>query len=135
MSRVPMDNLDSWMADGYAHDGKPFTGTGYRLWPSGQLRFEAEFVDGIECGKQRRWYESGQLAEELDLRNGALDGVHREWFENGALTVEETGKRGRVIVYQRWDERGSLVESRRDRDHVAAAYKRLLREWQANDDS
>ena len=109
-----MDNLYWWLADGYTHDGKPLTGTGYTLWPAGHLRSETEFVKGTECGKSRRWYESGQLAEEIELRDGALDGVHREWFENGALKVERTGQGGVVIACRRWDERGSLVESRRD---------------------
>jgi len=111
MKRVLDSSLDYPGRDGlYYHDGRPFTGIAYALFPSGELEFETEYRDGAEWGLHRKYSKEGAIIEEGNYRAGFREGLWRAWDASGKLALEEFREFGCPLTRKRWDAQGNLVE-------------------------
>lgn len=62
MERVPDEELEEQARDGRCHHrGTRFTGVGFSLYPTGELKSEAEFREGLLWGPYRRYRRDGRL--------------------------------------------------------------------------
>lgn len=90
--------------------GERFSGVAFERYPSGQLRSEVEYRNGVKQGAARFWYESGQLRRECVLWNGSAHGASTEWYQEGRLKVMEKFEHGIVVEAKHWNESGELVK-------------------------
>ena len=109
--------------------GIPFTGISCEYWPSGRLRSEIFFKDGVQHGKAVEWYESGQKKSESEYRNNDVHGICREWYENSMLKQEDLYEFGIEIYHRTWSEEGTLLESREIKGN--SSNFNLLKKWRA----
>jgi antitoxin component YwqK of YwqJK toxin-antitoxin module len=72
-------------------------------YPSGKLRSEISFKNGVPHGRHLEWHENGVLAFEENLKNEVPDGVARQWNKNGELLCTYEIKDG-TGVQRRWFE-------------------------------
>ncbi|MFZ6008912.1 MAG: toxin-antitoxin system YwqK family antitoxin [Bacteroidota bacterium] len=64
---------------------KPFSGSAYALFPSGDTALVMHYRLGKEHGVARAWYAPNTLKECRVFVDGKKTGEHRGWYENGAL--------------------------------------------------
>lgn len=107
---VNIDQLD-WDDYVYYFDGKKFNGTGFELFPNGNLRTETEFSYGMENGESKEWYENGQIMNEDNYKLGVKHGVCRSWFENGKPESVATYELGILIKKEVFDKEGKQVQN------------------------
>lgn len=91
--------------------GTPFTGMYREIRENGQLKSEANYVNGDADGLLREWHANGQLASEINFVDGDAHGLLREWHENGQLAREVNFVHGiarRLDV--EWHEDGGLKD-------------------------
>ena len=74
---------------------------------TGQLRFQAAYVNGVHHGPCRTWHQNGVLATETHYTNGVMDGVVRHWNEQGELLGSYEMKNGTGLTKQ-WYPNGQL---------------------------
>lgn len=65
-------------------------GAMYEFFPIGQKAMETEYVDGIEHGKQIRWFQNGHLRSEATFHRGLIHGAYKEYHESGQPLMEST---------------------------------------------
>lgn len=110
--KKPYINIDDLDWDDYVHylDDKPFNGTGFELFPNGNLRTETEFAYGMENGESKEWYENGQLMDEDNYKLGTKHGTSKNWFENGKIKREAEYELGILTKETVWDENGEKIK-------------------------
>ena len=59
---------------------------------------EWEYRDGERHGVRRWNYPSGQLRQEVTYENGLVHGKHRGWDEDNNLTVDDNYQMGRKLA-------------------------------------
>lgn len=80
-------------------------------YPSGQMKSEGMWKDGVKHGRWNTWHASGKLAGEFHYNNGKLDGVVKLWHPNGTRKLEVTYVDGNPVApARRWNELGEPVE-------------------------
>ncbi|HZT79025.1 MAG TPA: hypothetical protein VFA26_02285, partial [Gemmataceae bacterium] len=92
----------------YHYDGRPFTGIAYTLYPSGELKWETEYRDGVPWGYHRKFRRDGSLEIEETLAP-YKEGYKRTWHANGQLASEEWCHFGLELTRKRWDAAGHLI--------------------------
>src|SRR4051794_15293939 len=110
MSRIPWAELEMDQDLRELHEGSPFTGTAYEVGANGELRAEAEFVEGVLNGRMLTWYPSGRVESEGNFRNGVIHGERREWSEGGHLRKWLKAEHGIPLELKEWDESGLLTK-------------------------
>jgi MORN repeat variant len=111
MTRVLSRELDYPGRDGlYYHEGQPFTGVSYTVYPTGEVQSESEWRGGAEDGCHRDYTREGAIAEEGTYRSGFRHGVWRSWHPNGKLASEEFCEFGCALTKKRWDSEANLIE-------------------------
>lgn len=71
---------------------------------SGELSYEANFIDGVQQGKSRHLYHTGQISAEGDFKDGFMDGEWTEWYRNGNLKAKTIYKDGLEVKSTVWDD-------------------------------
>jgi len=127
MTRVHKQELDFLDDLTCIYKGSPFTGVSCEYWPSGGLRSEISFTDGLQHGNTVEWYESGQKKSESEYQNNHLHGLSREWYESGVLKSEERYEYAIEIYHKLWNQEGILVESREIEE--GSFHDNLLKKW------
>ena len=90
---------------------KPYTGKVFSLDPSGQIKEEWDFENGvIWAGTWTAWYDNGNKRSEGTYLDGELDGKYTQWWKNGEKKSEETYKDSYRVDYKRYNEEGKLKE-------------------------
>ena len=87
---------------------KPFSGSIFSKYESGQKNIEGFLRNGKPDGLQTIWYENGQKKIEGTYVNGKENGLQTQWYENGQKWIEITYKDGEIISVKRWNEDGSV---------------------------
>jgi hypothetical protein len=90
-------------------DGKPFTGVAYEESPV-LGRSEISYREGMQHGLARDWYPSGVLKGESVFFQGVLHGMTREFDEDGRLMTEVRYEYGIRILSRRFGLDGRIVE-------------------------
>ena len=86
-------------------------------YPTGEKKWEGEYVDGLRHGRWRSWYRTGELYAEADYEGGRPVGPYTEWHANGNRKLEAFYKKGkREGVVTSWHVGGAL-ESREEMRH------------------
>jgi antitoxin component YwqK of YwqJK toxin-antitoxin module len=70
------------------YEGKPFTGTAYRLYPDGSIARKTQYADGREDGIMQGWYPGKVLQENRLFADGKKVGIHKGWWPNGKAKFE-----------------------------------------------
>ena len=60
-----------------------FTGYRFLLYANGDTALLQSYFNGVEEGKQKKWYPNKQLAEERFYINGKKEGIHQSWWPDG----------------------------------------------------
>lgn len=110
-------------------DGVAFTGIAYEDSPA-HGRSELSYREGLQDGPARDWYPSGVLKGESPYVQGVIHGFVKEFAESGQLLSEVLYTYGiRVLIRQYLD--GSLVSELRVEpdDFTAELLSRLRAEW------
>jgi antitoxin component YwqK of YwqJK toxin-antitoxin module len=107
--RVPDELLDYNEELFYTYNGESFTGIGYTD-VSGYGRSEISYVDGAQDGPARDWYPSGQLKYEANYRVNTRHGSTREFREDGSLASEVTYDHGVLVRSVAYDSEGKAVD-------------------------
>ena len=108
--RVPDELLDYDEELFYTYNGESFTGVGYADVPGHGLS-EISYVDGAQDGPARDWYPSGQLKYEADYKLNTRHGITREFREEGSLASEMTYDHGVLIRSVKYDGQGKSCGS------------------------
>jgi len=82
-----------------------------RYYPSGKIKSERCFKNGIPHGWHREWHENGVLASEMKLKDCVPDGIAKQWDENGKLMVSFEIKDGTGIEKTWMPEQGLWGET------------------------
>lgn len=107
--RVPDELLDYNEELFYTYNGESFTGVGYADVPGHGLS-EISYVDGAQDGPARDWYPSGQLKYEANYKLNTRHGITREFREDGSLASEMTYDHGVLIRSVTYDGQGKVVD-------------------------
>jgi antitoxin component YwqK of YwqJK toxin-antitoxin module len=107
--RVPDELLDYDEELFYTYNGESFTGIGYADVPGHGLS-EISYVDGAQDGPARDWYPSGQLKYEANYKRNTRHGITREFREEGSLASEMTYDHGVLIRSVSYDGQGKVVD-------------------------
>ncbi len=108
-NRVPDELLDYNEELFYTYNGESFTGVGYADVPGHGLS-EISYVDGAQDGPARDWYPSGQLKYEANYKLNTRHGITREFREEGSLASEMTYDHGVLIRSVTYDSQGKVVD-------------------------
>lgn len=114
---VPDEELDFDEDLVFSHDGELFTGVAYE--DSAAIgRSEVSYRDGMQEGPARDWYPTGVLKGESWYVQGVLHGIATEYDESGRIAEESVyaygirltrrviGESGAVLREERLDPRG-----------------------------
>ena len=71
---------------------------------SGELSYEANFIDGVQQGRERSLYHTGIIASEGYYKDGFRDGEWTEWQRNGKLKAKRIYKDGLEVDSTVWDD-------------------------------
>tara|TARA_B100000795_G_C22715586_1_gene405328 strand:+ start:31 stop:447 length:417 start_codon:yes stop_codon:yes gene_type:complete len=71
---------------------------------SGELSYEANFIDGVQQGKCQHLYHTGQISTEGYYKDGYRDGEWTEWQRNGNLKAKRIYKDGLEVDSTIWDD-------------------------------
>lgn len=71
---------------------------------SGELSYEANFIDGVQQGKCRHLYHTGQISAEGYYKDGLRDGEWIAWQRNGNLKAKTIYKNGLEVDSTVWDD-------------------------------
>lgn len=89
-------------------EGEPFTGIAFE--ESAALgRSEVSYRRGVQDGPARDWYPSGVLKGESHFVDGVLHGASTEFDEVGRLVAEAHHEYGICTVARRFGPNGSLI--------------------------
>jgi hypothetical protein len=89
------------------HQGK--IAVAYETWPDGELCYEGEFIEGLQCGLERRWHANGHLEEAFGWNDGG-HGPIRAFDSGGNLRDWGWMEYGIPLESKRWNEKGKVVE-------------------------
>lgn len=106
--RVDFDELLLTEEQQLSWHGQPFTGTAYELFPSGKVRSEVAYVEGIRQGSCRSWLNTGRLIEEANNWQGVSHGLTRTWDDQGRLCREQRFEFGIKVSEKTFDEQGNV---------------------------
>ena len=70
------------------YKGKPFTGTGYRLFENGHLKYESEMLNGLKQGIHKEFSLEGKLLFEARCKDDLLNGIFKMFNEKGIVIFE-----------------------------------------------
>lgn len=107
--RVPDELLDYNEELFYTYNGESFTGIGYADVPGHGLS-EISYVDGAQDGPARDWYPSGQLKYEANYKKNTRHGNTREFREDGSLFSETVYDHGVLVQSVTYDSQGKVVD-------------------------
>ena len=107
--RVPDELLDYNEELIYTYEGERFTGIGYADVPGHGLS-EISYVDGAQDGPARDWYPSGQLKYEANYRLNARHGSTKQFREDGSLISEAIYDNGVLVRSDTLDIDGNVVD-------------------------
>ena len=77
------DPLFNKHQDTLYHGDHFFTGYRYALYANGDTAELQSWFNGVEEGKQKKWYSGKQVSEERFYINGRKEGLHRSWWPDG----------------------------------------------------
>lgn len=63
-------------------------GHSQNAYPSGQIKSEGSYNNGVPSGYWKFYYENGRLKKEGNINNGQPSGYWKYYFENGLLLAE-----------------------------------------------
>lgn len=107
--RVPFDEVYR-QGDLFYHNGAPFSGISFAIWPNARLKFESELKNGMLDGIEKSWYDNGVMRHLKNYKKGKLDGVQQLFYEsNGQLREESVFEDGELIRSRFWHENGIEV--------------------------
>ena len=109
MKRVPDAELDFGPDQVMWHDGERFTGVAFEDRTDLGLS-EITYRDGLQEGWARDWYPSGALKGESAFQDGVPHGEITEFDESGSVIERSQWEYGIRVSALRRDESGSLVE-------------------------
>ena len=126
-NRVRDEELDFLDDMTCVYQGSPFTGISCEYWPSGKLRCEISYIEGVQEGQAIEWYESGPKKGESEHHNNNFHGCSREWYENGQLKSEDYYEYSIELSHKAWSQDGTLLEAR-EIEEGSSSYH-LLEKW------
>ncbi|MCB5253852.1 MAG: hypothetical protein RBR69_09920 [Candidatus Cloacimonadaceae bacterium] len=106
------------------HDGRPFEGWAFELYPEGTLLEATEYKYGQKHGCSLIWYPDGSPQMNASYRQGALHGRFLGWYQNGSL------------IYDRYINSGAFASDNladQDQDRLREESEILEREGNTND--
>lgn len=131
-TKFDFDGLD-FCDDRYfrSDSGLLYSGRAVLRWSNGELRKEAQMVDGKFQGKVTWWYENGQKELEDHYIASMRHGEHRAWHENGKLWAQGESVDGqRQGTWRWWHDNGQISEETNYRDGQSHGKStRLVRGW------
>ena len=76
-------------------------------YPSGKLKTEINYINGIKEGIRKTYYENGQLEVETNYKKNIKEGIYKLYYENGKLRQEGNYKNGKLdgilkMYYKKW---------------------------------
>ena len=77
------------------------------FYPSGKLRGETTYIDGVLSGETLMWHENGGLAMRIPVEGGMSHGLIEQWNERGELLGSFSVERG-TGCFRQWHENGVL---------------------------
>lgn len=92
--------------------GEPITGLVYEKYNNGHLAYYCYYENGFKNGEYVRFYKSLRIYKYCIMKNGQIRGKRTEWYENGDIKFIEYCKYGVVISYEKWDEKGNLIDKK-----------------------
>ncbi len=93
----------------YTYRGERFTGIGYAD-VRGHGLSEISYVDGAQDGPARDWYPSGQLKYEANYRQNARHGATRQYREDGSLVSVAIYDHGVLVRSVTFDIGGKIID-------------------------
>ena len=78
--RVTLDEL-SETGGYYYFEGKKFTGVGFEMYNSNQVKHELHFQDGEKYGEEKFYSENGDLTTLRTYKNNEYDGPYETYYE------------------------------------------------------
>lgn len=65
-----------------------------QYYPSGQIKWQADYIDGQLSGVVRHWYDNGQLWQEARFERGAITGSYVAYYPTGRRFRQATLDKG-----------------------------------------
>lgn len=123
--RVPESEME-YEGDVRYFNNVPFTGIGYEVFKSGQLKSESEYKEGLEHNVCKEWYLNGQLKSMTQCKKGMKYGLEKFFYEDGEKKSESHFEWGIELDHIEWSKSGEiLVERKLDSDSPESNYKIL----------
>lgn len=91
----------------YCLNGKPYSGEGYALFPTGELGLKGQFVNGKKEGMWEYWYSSGERKRKSIYVNNKKHGTTYYWYKNGFKAKEVYYSNNKRIGHKIWDIEGN----------------------------
>jgi len=86
---------------------KPLDGTTIEYYPSGGIKRQSKFRDGLLNGNVTTWYPEGNKQSVRFYNNGEKEGTHTGWWPNGNVRFEYQFSRGMYHgTFREWYENG-----------------------------
>lgn len=60
------------------------------------------------------FYPNGRVKEIKHLDKNALEGIQKEFYENGRIKLVENRRVGRLVSFQKFDEKGNILEEKKE---------------------
>jgi len=90
---------------------KPFSGSVYDLYDSGQKKLNGRYRNGVRNGKWTWWNAAGYKDSTVTYKNGFQHGKFHAFHENGNKKTEGKFDQGyKIGEWQFWDENGFVLE-------------------------
>jgi antitoxin component YwqK of YwqJK toxin-antitoxin module len=69
--------------------------------PNGEIKSEANWIDGKQEGLETQWYDNGEKKSETNYVNGKREGL-QTWWINGKIMAEDNFKDGKRVTESLW---------------------------------
>lgn len=103
---------DSQWCEKKNEEGKAEKHGEFRSWhKNGNLKFTANYNEGLYEGKVVSWHQNGNPRNEAIYRNGIKNGTETEWYKDGSRKEQTTFREGKKSgPYQGWGKDGQTKE-------------------------
>ncbi|GFZ32146.1 hypothetical protein CSC2_26720 [Clostridium zeae] len=108
--------------------GEPITGLVYEKYSNGHIVYYCYYENGFKNGEYVGFYESSKVSRFCIMRDGQILGKNIEWYENGSVKSIEYCKHGVVISFEKWDEKGNLINKKTEAND---SEKKLLEKFES----
>lgn len=100
---------DKTISYGYGKNGKKH-GVQKTWWTNGQMKEKIFFENGKKHGSFEKFNESGEIRYVANYFEGVKDGIEKKWWDNGNLKEEFTYSNGKKDgVVKKFDKNGEIV--------------------------